>query len=185
MTGDLLSDPADLAILRSRPCPTMDCLNSCFCFSLSLSASGTPSHFELTLGTVGGKLAEETPGIPTVVVRPGPCFSKRFSYSAKAWAEGSLAPKRPMKKLGRFLGVFLSGFEAIAEEVVEEDWREEVLMSSTGGSLGEEQKLDCTGEVRLVEAVILEASVEIVLIESVSENLLRYESLGRRRVGWI
>lgn len=39
-------------------------------FSLSLAACGTPSHFELTLGTVGGSLAEDTPGKPTAVARP-------------------------------------------------------------------------------------------------------------------
>jgi len=38
--------------------------------SLSLAACGTPSHFELTFGTVGGNLAEDTPGIPIAVARP-------------------------------------------------------------------------------------------------------------------
>lgn len=38
--------------------------------SLSLAAWGIPSHFELTLGTVGGSLAEETPGSPTAITRP-------------------------------------------------------------------------------------------------------------------
>ena len=61
----------------------------------------------------------------------------------------------------------------------EEAW----LLESVGASLGEGQKVDWIGDVMFVEVVILDVSVEMVLIDSVSEFFLRYESLGRRRVG--
>ena len=41
-----------------------------FSFSRSLIAWGTPSHFELTFGTVGGNFADDTPGIPTGTTLP-------------------------------------------------------------------------------------------------------------------
>ena len=48
----------------------LSCVASFSFFSISLAVSGVPSHFELTLGTVGGSLADDTPGMPTDVMRP-------------------------------------------------------------------------------------------------------------------
>ena len=53
---------------------------------------------------------------------------------------------------------------------------------SVGGSLGEGQKEEDTGDVKFVEAAAFEAAVDIVVIDSRSDGLLRYESLGRRNV---
>lgn len=47
------------------------------------------------------------------------------------------------------------------------------LSMSVAGSLGEGQKVECSGDVGLVETVILEISVDTVLIDSVSEELFR------------
>lgn len=64
--------PVDREVYRGRvaaehsDCPSR--LSSLF--RLSLAACGTPSHLELTLGTVGGSLAEDTPGNPTAFARP-------------------------------------------------------------------------------------------------------------------
>jgi len=84
-----------------------------------------------------------------------------------------LALKRLAKKLGRFLAGFFRGFDAVVDEVGDNGWKGEVTSNSAGGSLGDGQKVDCTGDVRLVEAVVREASVETVLIESASDCLLR------------
>lgn len=44
---------------------------SLFCAaSFTFSDSGIPSHFEFTLGTVGGSFCIETPGIPTALTFP-------------------------------------------------------------------------------------------------------------------
>lgn len=48
-----------------------------FSFGLSFIVCGTPSHLELTLGTVGGSLADETPGKPTAFALPL-CVVPRF-----------------------------------------------------------------------------------------------------------
>ncbi len=50
---------------------------SSFSLTFSFDAWGTPSHFELTFGTVGGSLADETPGNPTAIARPV-CVVPRF-----------------------------------------------------------------------------------------------------------
>lgn len=52
------------------------CVRSFF-FALSFAVCGTPSHFELTLGTVIGSFADETPGKPTAFARPF-CVVPRF-----------------------------------------------------------------------------------------------------------
>ena len=68
----VLSLAADLEVCVCLfPEEAIDCLDgSGPLLSRSLAPTGTPSHFELTLGTVGGSLAEETPGNPTAVTRP-------------------------------------------------------------------------------------------------------------------
>lgn len=48
-----------------------------FSFALSFAVGGTPSHFELTFGTVAGSFADETPGKPTAFARPF-CVVPRF-----------------------------------------------------------------------------------------------------------
>ena len=70
----LWSDAPDLELPGRRLNPGVDCLPASLCFSLSFDVRGTPSHFELTLGTVAGSLADDTPGIPTALTRPRPCF---------------------------------------------------------------------------------------------------------------
>jgi len=77
LDSDVPDDP-DFAVPISRLNPIIECLvPSSFLFSFSLADRGTPSHFELTLGTVGGKVAVETPARPTGFGRPSfidPCF---------------------------------------------------------------------------------------------------------------
>lgn len=87
----------------------------------------------------------------------------------------------PEKKLDFFFDGFLGVLGAVDEASVEGLAEECRMERSEGGSLGEGQNVDCNGDVTLVEIVVLERSVDTVLIDSVSDDLLRYVSLGRRR----
>lgn len=63
--------PVDWEVYRGREADRLnaDCSDMLFSFDFSFIC-GTPSHLELTFGTVGGSLAEETPGNPTAFARP-------------------------------------------------------------------------------------------------------------------
>lgn len=64
--------PVDREVYRGREADGLDkgCSEMLLSFDLSFVVCGTPFHLELTLGTVGGNLAEETPGNPTAFARP-------------------------------------------------------------------------------------------------------------------
>ena len=85
-----------------------------------------------------------------------------------------------MKKPDFFFAMAFGALE-ICDETAIEGVREACRKAiSVGGSRGEGQKEEDTGDVRFVEVVAVEAVVDIVVIDSTSDALLRYESLGRR-----
>ena len=75
----VLELPVDCDVYRGRPAEEVndDRAGLSFSFNFSFAVCGTPSHLELTFGTVGGSLADETPGKPTAFARPV-CVVPRF-----------------------------------------------------------------------------------------------------------
>ena len=73
--------------------------------SFTFSDSGIPSHFEFTLGTVGGSFCIETPGIPTAPTFPPfsvACFRCFSANCSSADCDGSLRVRKPNIELPFF-----------------------------------------------------------------------------------
>jgi len=80
--------------------------------------------------------------------------------------------KSPVKKPAFFFdGLF--GVLGLVDDGTMDGDRIAGLSMSVGASLGEGQKVECSGEVGLVETVVFETLVDRVLIDSESEDLLR------------
>ena len=73
--------------------------------SFAFSDSGIPSHFEFTLGTVGGSFCIETLGIPTTLTFPpfsAACFRCFSANCSSADCDGSLSVRKPNIELPFF-----------------------------------------------------------------------------------
>ena len=112
--------------------------------SLFLTASGRPSHLELTLGTPAGSLWVVTPGKPPTGVpepEPGPprsaaCFRCWSAYCSKASCEGSFRVRKPKTPLPFF---FFGALESCDEEALEARLDDATLRESKDGRLEEDE----------------------------------------------
>lgn len=86
---------------------------------------------------------------------------------------------RPEKKFDRFFEIFGLFFEDF-DEGANTDSELEGRDISDGGERGDGQKLEWSGEVGVVDVVDLVNPVEAELTDSVSHDLVRYESRGSR-----
>ena len=93
---DSLDEGTRLLLGLVRLLVRLECLRF-FSFSLSDTALGTPSHLELTFGTLGGILASDTMARPAGE-GPSPvagcCFFRACSYSNNARFDGSLTDRK-------------------------------------------------------------------------------------------
>lgn len=102
--------------------------------------SGTPSHFEFTLGTFAGSFCGEIPWRPTGLTVPpfaAACFRWDSANCSKASCEGSFNVRKPRTP---FFFFFDDAFDSRDVEPLEEarlvDAPDDVLLESDDGRVG-------------------------------------------------
>lgn len=168
----------DRTLLR---CLVKGCAESRFvflAFSRLITASGTPSHLELTFGTFAGSLADDTMGIPVAAILPccvDRCFCRLAWYSSQACADGSFTVQKLSSEdrfffcsgSAGFLGNCCVALEALASGLA---------ALTEGASLGRRGEVDARVMPDMLVDIADIGSCTVGVVGQ--EAAFRYESLG-------